>query len=371
MDDGLRFVIYDKANVYQAEVAGLESSCDLPVNGVPTATFSLDLDDDTLPLVWADGSRCAVWFRGVERFRGRIRDTPGDSESGVVTATVEGDARKLWDWLGWPKPSAALNLQTDEYHIVTGVSETVFKTVVAANLTRLGVPWTVATTHGWGTSARAEMRFHPLADKLIPLLDQDNLILTLAHSGSGGGYGVTLDVRQAETVPGKFTLQSGVPDSYKYTREAPAATRAIVGGRGEGVARELVSVPGGAREAAWGDIIEIFVDARNTEEGSDISVEGTEALSEGAPGVGLTVELVETETFMFGVNYDVGDLIHVGIGPIDQIEQITSVTVTESAADGVLVEPRIGAADVAADVDVQLAHALTRLARGVRDQGRR
>lgn len=367
--DGLRFVLYDKAGVFRRSIMGAESAADLLVNGISTAEITLDDDHVAAVDVVTPGMRCAIEFRGKERFRGRIQSTPGAGPEGTITARVESDLRKFWDWYGWPVPSAPLNAQTSEYRVYTGPSESVFKTAVSENIARLGVPWTVAPTLGRGSTSRAELRMHPLADKLLPLLDADGLVVVLSYADSGPG--VTVDIREGNTVTGVLTIESGVPDGYEFTTEAPTATRVIVGGRGEGIEREFVQVIDAAREAEWGDIIESFKDARNTEEGSDISGDGLEVLAEGAPRVGIATQLVETERFMFGTTYDVGDFVAVRLGPVESLEQITGVSITETADEGVVVTPHIGEADVSADTDVALARAVASLARGVRDSGRR
>lgn len=365
--DGLRFVIYDKSDVYERTLSGLEATADLAPNGISTASFTLDDDHDALPVVTADGARCGVWFRGVERFRGRVRETPGEGPGGTLTVHVESDLRKLWDWQGWPVPSAPVTAQTSEYRIYTGPAETVVKNALAENFTRLGVPWTVAPTLGRGESTRVEFRMHPLADKLVPVLDANGLILTLKYTGTG----VLVDVREAATVPGVLSLATGVPDSYVFNRTAPTMTRVVVGGRGEGVAREFITSVDTDREAAWGDIIEGFVDARNTDEGADLMLEAAQALAEGAPRASIGTELMESDLLRYGVTYVEGDRIHVRLGQVDTVQPITAVQVTENPDDGVTVVPRIGDLDVDADVEVRLARDIARLAQGLRDQRRR
>ncbi|MFL2002010.1 Gp37-like protein [Microbacterium sp. A1-JK] len=364
--DGHRFVIYDSEDNYELELSGLEASSELPPNQIPTASFVLDDDDSALAAVTAPGARCGVWFRGIERFRGRIESTPGEGPQGFITANIEGDIRKLWDWHGRQVPGAALDAQASEYRVYTGKTESVVKAALAENFARLGVPWTVAPSLDRGVTVRVEFRMHPLADKLIPILDAAGLILTLEYTETG----VVVDVREPDTVPGVLTLETGIPDAYSFGMSAPTATRVIVGGRGEGVEREFLEVRDDDREAEWGDIIESFTDARNTEEGSDLSVDGLQALAEGAPRVSITTDLVETERFMFGSTYLVGDLVHVKVGPVDTTQRL-SVSITESADSGVEVTPRIGEIDDSADIEVRLAQQLAALARGVRDQGRR
>jgi hypothetical protein len=364
--DGLRFVIYNKAGVFQRELSGVDASADLVPNAIKTASFTIDDDHPALPAITAKGARCGVWFRGAERLRGRIGSTPGDGPDGQVTANIESDHRKLWDWHGRQVPGAALDAQTSEYRVYTGPAETVVKNALTENFTRLGVPWTVAPTLGRGAASRAEFRMHPLADKLIPILDTAGLILTLAYDGGN----VVVDVRQPITVPGVLTLETGIPDAYGFDITAPTVTRVVVGGRGEGVEREYVQVIDPARESDWGDIIEGFTDARNTEEGADLTIDGHATLAEGAARVSVSTDLVETDRFRYGTTYTEGDLVHVRVGPVD-VTQRVSVAITETADNGVVVTPRIGEVEDSQDVEVQLAAQIERLARGIRDQGRR
>lgn len=364
MSDGLTFVIYNKANAFRRQFSGVDATADLAPNAVPTASFTLDDDDPAVPAVVANGARCAVWFRGVERFRGLIRETPGEGPDGSITAHVRGDLRKLWEWEGRPNPAAPLNGQTSAYRVLRGPSETVFKTALAENFLRLGVPWVVAPSQGRGSQTEVNLRFHPLAEKLIPALTADDLVVVLAYNATQ----VVVDVRPSRLVPGVLTAASGIPEEYAFERSGPTVTRVIVGGRGEGAAREFVEVRDTALEEDWNDIIEGFRDARNTEEGSDLSVEGREALAEGRPTAGISTTLNETDRFRLGATYDVGDRVTVRVGPLERVQPV-SVAITESAASGVLVTPRIG--DVDGDTTDALMRDIARLARGIRESGRR
>lgn len=365
--DGLRFVLYDKDDNYQREISGLEATADLMPNAISTATFILDDDHPALPSATTEGARCAVWFRGAERFRGVVQSTPGEGPEGTITINVEDDRATLWYVHGRQVPGAALDAQASEYRVYTGNSESVFKAALSENFARLGMGWTVAPSLNRGLPKRVEFRMHPLADKLIPILDMDGLVIVLSYDNTGA---VTVDVREPDTVAGVLTLDTGIPDSYTFDRVAPTITRVVVGGRGEGVEREFVEVIDTEREAEWGFIREGFVDGRNTEEGSDLTIDAYQALAEGAARVGVSTELVETERFMYGDTYVEGDLVHVQLGPVDTSQRL-SVSITESAENGVVVTPRIGELDDSADVEVQLAQQLARLARGARDQGRR
>lgn len=364
MGDGLKFVIYDKAGGYRRQFEGVDATADLEANVTPTATFTLDDDHEAVPAVTANGARCAVWFRGAERFRGIIKQTPGEGPLGQVTGTVRGDLRKLWEWQGWPTPDSGIGAQTTPYAVHSGPAETVLKDALADNFARLGVPWSVAPSLGRGQATTASLRFHPLAEKLLPAIDANDLIVVLSYVGTQ----VIVDVRPSKLVPGVLTIASGIPEAYTYERSGPTATRVIVGGRGEAEARELVEFRDTTLEADWGDIIESFRDARNTEPGADLSIDAREALAEGRPKSGISTTLNETDRFRFGTTYDVGDRVRVRVGPVDQVQPI-SVAITETAADGVVVTPRIG--KIEGDTTDALAADIARLARGIRDTGRR
>lgn len=364
--DGLRFVIEDKDGEYLRDVSGLDAEAVLLPNVIPTAEFTVPSDHPVVADITTSGARARVFFRGEERFRGPVQETPGEGPDGTITARVEGDLRNLWAWHGRQVPSVPIGNQFQDYRTYTGPAETVFKTALAENFTRLGVPWTVAPDLGRGSTVRTQFRMHPLADKLIPLLDMNNLTVTLTYTSTR----VVVDVREPDTVPGVLTLDTGIPDSYTYTREAPTMTRVVVGGRGEGVEREFIEVIYPDREAEWGVIREGFVDGRNTEEGADLTIDAHQALAEGAARVGVNTVLVETDRFMYGTTFQVGDLVSVDVAPVKTLQRI-GVGISETTDNGVIVTPRIGDLEATEDNDARLWRQVARLARGIRDQGRR
>lgn len=362
--DGVSFIVYDKAGTFQRLVVPKSSSTTLLRNGISFSELTLDSDHVALEAATAKGARCAMRFRGREWLRGRVSSTPGHGPDGDTVIRVEDDVRKLWAWLGWPKPSAALNAQTDEYARYSGPAESVVKAAIAANVTRLGVPWTVAPSLGRGPTSKAELRFHPLGDKLMPVLDAAGLVLTLAHDG----LAVTVDVRASQLVAGLLSDLTGNLEAYSWTKEAPTSTRVIVGGRGEGVEREFYSKVDAATESDWGDVIETFVDARNAEVGGSLEPDADEALAEGRATAGISMDLVESDRFRLGTHFLIGDRVRVKVGPLDQEEPITQVVIDDTP-DGVVVTPKLGTADD--DPDVQIGNQIAALARGARDEKRR
>src|SRR5690606_14599077 len=122
-------------------------------------------------------------------------------------------------------------------------------------------------------------------------------------------------------------------------------------------------------ETAWGDIIETFKDSRMADAGADMSIDAAEALANGAPTAGVSMQLQESAKFRFGTTFLTGDRVRVKVGPLDLVERITLVRVEDSPGDGVVVTPHLGS--IEDSPDAQLGAQVAGLARGIRDAGRR
>lgn len=363
---GLEFVAYDKTETFRRQFAASDSSADLLWNDTSLATFALDDDHAAVPALTAPGARCRVMLDGGSLFRGRVARSPGTGPTGQITFAVESDMRKFKDWFGWPKPSASITAQDVEYDVHTGTSEDVFVAAVSANVARLGVPWTVTASAGRGSSARAELRFHTLAEKLFPLISADRLGVVLTY---GAGRAVAVSLRTPKTIAGVLNADTGVLDAYSYERWAPSATRVIGGGREEGVDREFILDIDSDREDDWGDVIEIFKDLRNTEVGADLSIETGAALAETGPGVSMSMDLTETKRFGFRTHYELGDVLPFDIAGQQGSEVITRVTIADTVSNGVTITPHIG--DTNVDPLARLGARVAELRGRLRDLGRR
>lgn len=364
--DGLSFVIRDKSNVFQRKVvAHRGAEADLVWNGVSTAFFVLDDDDPAIPAIIADGARCDVWNGDVHEFRGWITATPGAGPVGHVTVYVEDFRQALNEWQGWPKPTAAYNAQTDDYRKYSGTLEAVVKSAVAENVTRLGTGWVVTPSIGRGPSTKINFRFEPLGDLLWQPLKDARYGLVLTYPGDV----TTMDLRTPETVGGVLDVSSGRIDSYDFSRRGATSTRATIGGRGEGAARELLQVIDTAREAALGRVIEVWGDARNNDEGASLTPEAQALLDEGAPSMSVSMKLTEQPGFTLHSTYEVGDIVPVKVGDLESTEVITRVLVKDDPDTGITVTPTIG--DVVTDEIQVLANQLSRLQKRARSQGRR
>ena len=350
----LEFMLVSKSNGFKRTLTPLSAHVELLWDGVSTAELTFD-DDASVWGVLERGDRVIVLADGVRRMAGPWVKRTGSTESRTGTLHVEDDFR-LFRLLGWPKPSAAISAQTDAYRRYTGTTEAVVKAACADLSARLGLGWVIPASTGLGsTGRRVEFRFHPLVDKLAPLVQADQLTWSIVDK--------TVDVKLGKLFPRILTRDTGVIESMEWAETAPTATRVVVGGEGEGTARVLQQFVDSAREADW-FTAEVFKDSRMAQGVSDLSPDGQESLDEGAGRVSLKAQLNETSWFRFG-KYLPGDRVRVQEGPVDVTEVIRLVVIDESPDQGVVVSPSIG--DLDDDADSVQGRAIAGLGRSLRD----
>lgn len=281
-----------------------EATFDIPGN---TAQPRLDL-------IRERGTRVRILDEGQPVMTGLITHRSGTGPVNPTTGfTVSSDVRVLQDILAWPISTATLAAQTTAYRTITGPLETVVKTVLQENATRLAYPITIAPDLARGPTVTVQWRFHSIFERLKALLEQHNAMIDVLMDSAG--------VLQAEYRPGRtinkpFDILSGTLSSWEWEDQPPTVTRVVVGGQGEGTARKLVSVIDTARETLWNTVIEQFVDARDIEGTADQPLidRGWEYLAEGKEKTGVKLGLVSTRERPYGDGYMVGDLVTVNTG---------------------------------------------------------
>lgn len=328
-------------------------------NMMPTATFTIDSTHLRAKDLMAPGARVMIYKHGALEMSGPVRVVTGDfKKASTLVFNVEGDFRILHNWLAWPKPTAPLAGQNVEYRTITGPAETVVKTVMRETATRLGFPLAIAPDQGRGVSGTYKFRFHPAYDRLFPAVDQAGIGVTVVQ---GGGSGLVLDCYTPRTYPHTLSPASGTVIGGTYSLTAPTATRVVVGGQGEGVARGFQGFPDTAREAAWTDIVEVFRDARDSDSGDVYTERAAETLAEGAPLSGLSLELSETPHFRYGgQGLRIGDKVTASINGQLFTDTLREVQLSWDKG-GDLATPIIG--ERTDDPDVKLAKRLRDLKR--------
>jgi hypothetical protein len=339
-------------------------------NQQPTAQLTVRTDHHRAPALLTEGCRVTIGYHGQQILSGVVDSIGGTGDpAGVLTVQVRDDWALLSDLLGWPVPTAAISAQnTAEYDTKTAAAETVVKWFAGRAITRLGLPVTVATDHGRGSTITVQMRMHQLADQLLPLIDQAGIGVTVKQSGSG----FVLDCYTPTTYSRTLTPQSGVVTDWEWTRTAPKTTRVVVGGQGDGTARVFRARSDTTAEALWGVKREAFVDATDATTTALLDARGDAAIAEGTATAGLKLTLAETDTFRYGDQLRVGDLVTTQLvpGATAITDVLREAVINWSVEEGLTATPVVG--DRQDDPSRTFAKAIASVARAVRiDRARR
>lgn len=381
MDSPFRIAVYDKHLTRRGWIGDPVAVSFKPRhNGQGLVEITLASDHVRVPDLIAPGARVVTTYAGTETISGPVRGVAGQGPAaqGLITVTVHDDIRLLWRVLGWASPTKPVTQQGDDgaYWKATGPAETVLKAAVQANaVTRLGLPVTVAPDQGRGAviPGGVSLRFHPLGDRILTQLEQAGLGVTVTQAGPANqGTGLLVDVYEPKVWPRPLTEAGGTLVDWSWNQAPPEATRVVAGGSGEGTARAFLTTTDTARETTWGDVIEVFRDARDAEDTATLTARAQETLTEGAPTSGLSVTLAETGVFRYGGpnGVRVGDTITVRVAHGVEITDILrEATISWAADDGLTVTPTIG--KHTDDPTQELANAVSALAVSARDRARR
>lgn len=305
-----RITVYDKSFARLGWVdAPNAQTWTLRHNQQPSGSVVAEEGSEASLLLAGEGNRCTVHYLGEQILSGPLRTARTDGESGnrLITFQVQDDYRILQNMLCWPSPGSAIGSQ-GVHDQRTGPIETVLKGFAQANITRLGLPVTVAPSLGRGPTVTVQMRNQKISEEVVPLLDAAGLGVRVYQSGAG----LVLDVYQPDVWPIDLSEGAGTLAGLSWTRTPPEVTRVVVGGPGDDAARVLRTRVNSAAEALWGDVIEDFVDARDIKDTDPnklalLDARGDEFLAQAAAKAGLSLTLQEGEIFRYG-----GDGIHVG-----------------------------------------------------------
>jgi len=422
--------IFDKAFVWKGVLGSPTFQSWTPrFNKLGTGEFGVAPTDPMLAFLYAPGARVRVTYKGEHQISGPVLHPSGPlATNGTVTFQVEDDGRALQNTLAWVNPqnvltptaltassSAALaqswlpdgpssvgpdgTTQGQYGYMVWPVevvsAESAVKWLVSTNAVgRLNRPITVAADLVRGGDAVAagmlpQVRMGQLDEAVAELLEWSGLGLKLWHDGVNPT--VYADVWAPTVWPQTLTVESGIVVAGEWSKQNPTATRIVVGGPGEDVARAFWGVTDAAREAEYGDIIEVFRDATGanldwpstlaevyrvakyyllrgevsaaakTEFRKQLNMAAGRGLTEGAPTSGLSLELSETVSFFYGPGgFHVGDQITVESNGLYFTDRITECEMSETVEAGVIVTPRVGSRQD--DPDTIFARSIERLA---------
>ena len=376
---GLPFelTVFDKAYVSKGPLgAPLSISGEVVHNGVGSLEFTLPSDHPRIPALTASGARVLANYT-----------PPGKAAQFLISGAVEqvdggGSSRAPWrkfalvdDWSVltdevqcWPNPTGTIAQQGDDeaYFTVTGPAETVLKSILAPNVTRQGTVLTIPATAGLGATITGKVRFHTVFERLFPAITQAGLGVRVRQSGTTR----ILEVYVPTVHTRVLTQESGIVVSGEYSVSRPTITRVTALAGGEGAARVVRQKIDASLESAWGVRLPAARDARDVA-ADDPNLEALllarmdETLAEGASKASLKCELVESESFQYGVAFGLGDTLPIRLagGPVIT-DAVQSVPFSWTpGGEGVKVTPRVGDwSDVA---DTQIVNHVTALTRAV------
>ncbi len=367
-----RLDIYDRNMKWQAPLGDLRKlEGTIRADVISDLTLTVAQDHKRAGLLAEPGARLRVKFRGEPLISGPVRQRAGGLRSDLVF-NVQSDGRILHNFLGYVNPAervanGPLVRQGEEsayYTIGRKPAETVLKDAVRKNIVeRRGFPLTIAPDQGRGKVMEATFRMHPLYDRLFPAVQDAGLVVTVVQ----GDNGLVLDCYEPKSYPNVLTEQSRVIQKWSFSGGAPEATSGVLGAQGQGEAREFLAFQDAARERTWGDVIEVFKDARDTSDGATHAQRIASALLETAPKSSLTVELAESGNFKIlgPKGLKPGQLVTARVGNgIEVTDLVTEINFSYDAENGLKLTATIGPKDDPLDT---LMQAITSLARGVND----
>lgn len=342
-------------------------------NAPGSAEFTVAADHPRVPDLSAHGARVVIHHAAASGrlflLSGRVEQVDGGGgawESWRRYRVID-DFTVLTDEVQcWPRPSNAITSQGGDgaYFTRTGPAETVLKEILAPNVTRQGTNLTLPTTAGLGPTITASVRFHTVAERVLPLLDAAGLGVRVEQVGDER----VLQVWEPATYARPLTEGSGVVLSGEFSVKAPTVTRVAVGAGGEGEARAFRQYIDTSRESLWGIVLPAFRDARDIPADDPdlealLQARADETLAEGAPKASLRCELVETDHFRLGSAYNLGDTVSVqlaGDAPLIT-DRVRAIDFAWTPNAGAVITPRVGDwSDTADAAVVKRVLALTR-----------
>lgn len=278
----------------------------------------------------------------------RDQDTPELAEPGSMVAFYEGDLAELAYRIVYPDYASDFTSQTQARVSYTGNAETTMRDLVnrQAGPFALGdrrvTGLALGATAGVGSNVAISFRFEQLTDALRKV----------ALAGGGLGFRVrrvypagTLVFEVYETrdlsASVRYSFEIGNLRSIKYSASAPTGTVALVAGDGTGTSRAAVEVEDAAQTATWGRR-EIYVN-NSSADLDELATAAQEALANASESATLDAVAVDNDSLVYGVDYEIGDLVSCEWRPGEMlVDVVSTVEIEYDPGVGDTVRPKIG-----------------------------
>ena len=256
----------------------------------------------------------------------------------------------LSERLAYPTPSTDdLTAQSIPNDVRSGPAETVIKEYVDVNIgasapaPRRISYLDVEADQGRGQNVFATARFNTIQELIYDLAQVGEIGFQVKQTNGNISFLVYEPVDRSDFV--RMDIQNRGLTSANYSYGTAKVTRTIVGGRGEAESRVLIersSSDSLNAEVLWNRRIEVFKDARQSEDVQELETAGDELLiDKGKTIVEMSVTPSDDQSMIFGTDWFLGDRVTVVANDIESTAVVTEVGI-QIASDGVRVGATVG-----------------------------
>jgi microcystin-dependent protein len=196
---------------------------------------------------------------------------------------------------------------------------------------------------GLGTTVVGKARFDVIGPLITKIAAIDGLGFTIRQVDDELIFSVYQPNDLTDSI--RLDVENNRLASSEFTYAAPKATRAIVGGLGEGADREIVevsTVDSELSETTWERRIEVFKDQRDSDDLTLLTQSGVEILAEdGKTQNAISVKPADNGLMRYGLDWNLGDLVSVVAGNESVSAVVTEVGLS-IAVDGVYLLATVG-----------------------------
>lgn len=289
-------------------------------------TFHVPVALDDLSSLISDGWEIVIADDGLT-MRGIIESREISVQDGGMVLTLAGKDGLvlLADRITYPNPGAAATGQTAEgYYQRKGPAGTIIRDMIDANAgpgarperraSRVLCPAPAVA----GGQVSVNTRYKNLLETARELARAGGVRFSLEPSGSDWALTFHAPVDRSRWV--RFQAEA----DGSVAVQAPTVTNVVVAGQGQGAARTIREY---TQSSTWGRRIEQFQDRRDTDDQAEHDQAGAQTLAEGAAAGTAAFPVTEADGVRFGVDYDLGDMVSVRMGPVVIAEPVRAVQV--------------------------------------------
>lgn len=297
-----------------------------------TGTFELTLDPDDVVARRIDTGFGIIAVDTGFRFSGPFdHDSITTGPTGELVVGGFTDLVHAADRIIYPDPTKPANQQTTSAtYKAKGPADQLIRDLIRLNAgqsaitTRRARGLTVATGAGTAQAGTTETRFDQLLPEVRAIARAAGLSVDIVQDGTA----LTVQIRPVADRSRRirFTDENDGAGPTKLARTAATVTTAIVAGQGVGTARTIRELTG---PTTWGGRrIETFKDRRDTDDTAELDKAGNDALAEAAESASSTFDVQEAPGAVFGVDYQLGDVVAVRVGGRSVVQPVRSAAIT-------------------------------------------